>query len=44
MSFTLMDLKELIYYNESNYIKSYLDRKLYANKTEKKMAYNEAMD
>ena len=44
MSITLMDLKELIYYNESKYIKSYLDRKLYANKTEKKMAYNTAMD
>ena len=44
MSLTLMDLKELIYYGESKYIKSYLDRKLYANKSEKKMTYSTQMD
>jgi len=44
MSLTLMDLKELIYYKESNYIKSFLDRKLYANKSERKMAYSTEMD
>lgn len=44
MSLTLMDLKEIIYYNESKYIKSFLDRKLYANKSERKMAYSTFMD
>lgn len=33
MSLTLMDLTELIYYKDNKYIKSYLDRKLYANKS-----------
>lgn len=44
MRLTLVELKELIYYNESKYIKSFLDRKLYANITEKKMTYKTEMD
>lgn len=33
MSMTLMLFKELQYYNKNNYIKSYVNRKLYANKS-----------
>lgn len=44
MGLTLMDLRELIYYCESRYIKSFLDRKLYANRSEKKMDFNTFMD
>jgi len=36
MSLTLMHFKELQYYNKNQYIKSEVNRKLYANKSDKK--------
>lgn len=37
MSLTVMQFQELQYYNMSNFIKSEVNRKLYANKTDKKL-------
>lgn len=39
MSLTLMSFKELQYYNRNHYIKSEINRKLYANKTDKKLDF-----
>ena len=37
MSLSLMHFKELPYYNKNHYIKTEINRKLYANKSEKKL-------
>ena len=39
MSLTLMNLKELQYYKRNHYIKSEMNRKLYANKADKKLDF-----
>lgn len=39
MSLTLMNFKELQYWNKNHYIKSEVNRKLYANKTDKKLDF-----
>ena len=44
MSLTLMLFKELQYYNKNNYIKSYINRKLYANKSERKLNFDRDYD
>lgn len=44
MSLTLMTFRELQYYNKNHYIKSEVNRKLYANKTEKKLDFEREMD
>lgn len=44
MSLTLMYLKELPYYNKNNYIKTEVNRKLYANKSEKKLDFEKEID
>ena len=44
MSMTLMLFKELQYYNKNNYIKSYVNRKLYANKSERKLNFDREYD
>lgn len=44
MSLTLMNFKELQYWNKNNYIKSEVNRKLYANKTEKKLYFEKEFD
>lgn len=44
MSLTLMGFKELQYCNRNNYIKSEVNRKLYANKTDKKLDFEKEFD
>jgi CRISPR/Cas system CSM-associated protein Csm2 small subunit len=44
MSLTLMHFKELPYYNRNNYIKSEVNRKLYANKSERKLDFEKEID
>ena len=39
-----MNFKELPYWNKNNYIKSEVNRKLYANKTEKKLDFEKEFD
>lgn len=39
-----MQLKELQYYNKNNYIKTEVNRKLYANKSEKKLDFEKEID
>lgn len=44
MSLTVMQFQELQYYNMSNFIKSEVNRKLYANKTDKKLQFYREID
>ena len=44
MGMTMMNFKELHHYNKNNYIKSETNRKLYANKSDKKLYYDQDMD
>ena len=44
MSLTLMNFRELPYYNKNNYIKSEVNRKLYANKSQKKLDFDKEID
>lgn len=44
MSMTIMNFKELQYYKMSNFIKSEVNRKLYANKSEKNLDIDREID
>ena len=44
MSLSLMLFKELNYFNVNKYIKSYINRKLYANKAERKLDFDRDFD
>ena len=44
MSLTLLNFRELPYYNKNNYIKSEVNRKLYANKSQKKLDFDKEID
>lgn len=44
MTNTVIDLEHFIYAKKSNYIKSFTNRKLYANKSEKKMEFKQELD